>query len=235
MVSLSLGASMAMCITLDKPFTIKDLKIPCQCHALQDLYYIFPYTQTAGMVLKWFRNEFFSEGMNNKSFQEMDLLAAEVNPGSDGLIMIPHLMGSGSPEFNPHARAAFYGMSLSTTKGHFIRAILEAVAFTIEHNLSTMRKKGIAVHQIQLLGGGSQSPLWSQIIADVTGIPIITLKNTENAAIGAAILAGVGSGIFKDLKQTAGNFLEIRDKYTAIPGNYKIYQGLFLRYLELSV
>jgi xylulokinase len=240
MVTLTIGGSMAMCVTLSKPLSDITLKIPCQCHAVSGLYFLLPYTQTAGIVFKWFKEEFFKieQILPGKSdtdlYPFMDQLAGAVAPGSDGLLMLPHLMGSGSPEFNQNAKGAFIGISLGTTKGHFVRSILEAIAFTIQHNLIAMKEKGIEINQIQMLGGGARSPLWCQIIADVTGIPVAILNQSENASIGAAILAGIGAGVFEDLKTATKKCSDIQQKYLPDVKNQDTYQELFRRYLLLS-
>ena len=239
-ITLTLGASMAMCVTLNKPLRDLSLKIPCQCHAVPGLYFLLPYTQTAGMVLKWFKDEFFISGPpaagqgNSNIYPLMDQLAGSVPSGSDGLLMLPHLMGTGSPEFNQKAKGAFVGINLGTSKGHFVRAILEAIAFSIRHNLVALEEKGIAVDKIILLGGGGRSPIWCQIIADVTGIQVVTLTQSENSSVGAAILAGIGSGIFQDLKSASEKCSEIRERYHPDNQNRIVYKQLMERYLLLS-
>ena len=239
-ITLTLGASMAMCVTLTKPLRDLSLKIPCQCHAVPGMYFLLPYTQTAGMVLKWFKDEFFvseppAAGQENcNPYPLMDQLAGSIPPGSDGLLMLPHLMGTGSPEFNQKAKGAFVGINLGTSKGHFIRAILEAIAFAINHNLVALEKKGILADKIILLGGGGRSPIWCQMIADVTGIQVVTLNQSENASVGAAILAGIGSGIFQDLKSAGEKCSEIRERYLPDHHNQFVYKQLMERYLLLS-
>ena len=239
-VTLTLGASMAMCVTLSKPLTDISLKIPCQCHAIPGLYFLLPYTQTAGMVLKWFKDEFFkpeqplSGNCETDLYSLMDQLAGSVPAGSDGLLMLPHLMGTGSPEFNQNAKGAFVGLTLGMSKGHFVRAILEAIALSIKHNLEAMKEKNIEISQIQLLGGGARSALWCQIIADITEIPVTILNKSENASVGAAILAGIGTGIFENLKTAGTKCAVVQQEYLPNVKNKIVYQRLFLNYLSLS-
>lgn len=204
-VTLTIGASMAMCVVMDQPVADPALRLPCQCHAVKDLYFLLPYGQTAGMVLKWFRDEFCKEEIQNAELRgcdPYDLIveqAQKIPVGADGLIMLPHLMGAGSPEFNSDAKGVFAGIKMDMTKGHFIRAILESVVFMINRNIQIMKQKGIYIRDINILGGGSKSSLWVQMLADMTALPVNTLMISDNAATGAALLAGVGTGIFKDL------------------------------------
>lgn len=239
MVTLTIGGSMAMCVTLKKPVRDISMKLPCQCHAIPDLYFLLPYTQTAGLILKWYKDEFCREEIeiarkkNSNPYTIIIKHAEKIPPGAEGLIMLPHFMGTGSPEFNPKIKGVFAGITPRMKKGHFVRAILEAVVSTIEHNLQTMKQKGIVIEEIHALGGGARSHLWNQIIADMTGIPVITQSQTENACLGAAILAGVGSGVFTDTNNACKLCVKQESKFEPNPGNYDLYQEIYKQYLSL--
>jgi xylulokinase len=238
-VTLTIGASMAMCVAMDNPICDPAMKLPCQCHAVNGLYFLLPYGQTAGLVLKWFRDEFcreeirLAEQQKTDPYELIDGLAEKINPGSDGLIMLPHLMGAGSPEFNPTAKGVFAGITLGMSKGHFIRAILESIVYMINRNLHILRQKEIFIRNIHMLGGGSRSNLWNHILSDMSGLPVITLTNTDNAALGAAILAGVGIGIFKDLKTGCQAAVKTRALFTPDPVNTEKYSRNYGKYLQL--
>ncbi len=239
MVTLTIGASMAMCVTLGKPVTDISLKLPCQCHALPGMYFLLPYAQTAGMVLKWFRDEFGpaekSTGPEQRT-NAYDLLTKEaegVPPGAEGLIMLPHFMGTGSPEFKTTVRGVFAGITLGTHRGHFVRSILEAVAATIERNLEVMKEKGANVSEITLLGGGAKSRLWAQIIADMTGLPVVTNTQEEQAALGAAMFAGTGIGMFRDINEASARCVSDVTRYEPDAVNYALYRKIYKRYLSL--
>ncbi len=239
MITLTIGASMAMCVTLDKPVNDMTLKLPCQCHVVDGLYFLLPYAQTAGLVLKWFKDEFCrgeiecAWKLNSDPYNILIAMAEQISPGADGLIMLPHLMGTGSPEFNNKVKGVFAGVTPGMTKGHFIRSILEAVICCIELNLETMKQKGVKISEIHSLGGGAKSHLWNQILADMTGIPVVTMSQTENAALGAAILAGVGTGIFSSIEN--GCKICIKDDLRFEPDkvNYEMYRKTYLKYLLL--
>ncbi len=238
-VTLTIGGSMAMCVSLDKPVSDLALKLPCQCHAINGLYFLLPYGQTAGMVLKWFRDEFCGTELRKarkKGLDAYDLMveqAEKINPGADGLVMLPHLMGAGSPEFNSEAKGVFAGIKMGMSKAHFTRAILESVVCMIHRNIQIMKEQGILVRDIHLLGGGSKSRLWIQILSDMTGLPVHTLNISDNAAIGAALLAGVGTGLFKDLNEACQISVKSQTLVEPDPLKHEQYKLVYAKYLQL--
>ncbi|MDU1891235.1 MAG: FGGY family carbohydrate kinase [Dysgonomonas sp.] len=238
-VTLTIGASMAMCIALDKPVFDRSMNLPCQCHAIDGLYFLLPYGPTAGLILKWFKDIFgqleIQEAENNNE-DVYDLLtkqAEEVPPGSEGLIMLPHFMGTGSPEFNSNVKGVFVGVTIGMHKGHFIRAIIESVSLMIRYNLEVMKNKGINVNAIHILGGASKSKQWSQILADITGLPVVTLLNAENSVMGACLLAAVGTGIFKDINTACLISVKTNARFEPNLTNYQIYNKMYKKYLYL--
>ena len=239
MVSETTGASMAMCVTLDKQICKSSIKVPCQCHAIPNKYFLLPYGQTAGMVLKWFKDAFCQEEVSIASKKNKDVYdlmtekAKCIPPGCEGLVMLPHLMGAGSPEFNPQAKGLFFGIGLNTEKAHFIRAIMEAVAYMLKRNIDLLEKMGIKIKEIRSIGGGAKSNLWNQIKADAIGLPIITLSSEESTSLGAAILAGVGCGIFKNIEEGCKNMVRIKKKF--LPDNKKksLYSKNYEKYITV--
>jgi xylulokinase len=238
-VTESTGAALAICATIDEPLFDPENRIPCHYHAVRDKYYLLPWCQTAGMALKWFRDEFCQyerekaseEGM--EAYKLMDDEASSVPPGSEGVLMLPHLMGAACPEFNPNARGCYFGFSLSTTKAHFIRALLEAVAFMLRRNLEILEELGVEVHEIRAIGGGARSELWNEIKADVAGKPLLTLNLTETACLGAAILAGVGIGIFPSLEAACERMVRVKRRFLPDEKNRLIYQRGYEGYVKL--
>jgi len=239
-ITIMVGTSMAMCIPVKERVCDPEIKLNCQCHSINDLYFILPYSSTAGMNLRWFRDEFCQEEvrsaaeMKTDSYKLLDNLAQDVSPGADGLIMLPHLAGSGSPEFNSSARGSFTGISLSTKKGHFIRAIMEAVACEIKYNLDFLKRKGFTFTEIRFTGGASRSLLWSGIISDITGLPVITMKETETASLGAAILAGTGAGIFSDIESACRCAVKTDRISFPEPAKYEAYKKVLSDYIKLN-
>ena len=238
-VSETTGTAMAMCVTLDKPVFDLKLNLPCQLHAVPGKYFLQPYGQTAGMVLKWFRDEFFSHEnetaakSNGNTYDLMTALAEKVPAGSEGLIMLPHLMGAGSPEFDIQVKGVFAGITPQMGRGHFVRAIMESVACMINRNIDSLKKYGIKPAEIRALGGGAESDLWNRIKADMTGIPFVTLKSAETPCLGAAILAGVGCDLFEGIEEGCNQLVKIKKKYVPDSSDQAIYHKVFERYVKL--
>ena len=180
------------------------------------------------MALKWYKNTFCPD----ISFRELDELAAAVAPGCEGLTMLPYLCGSTIPNYNPAAQGVFFGMSLAHGRGHFARSILESVAFMLRNNLEYL---GNGYDKIKIMGGGAQSPLWCKIKADVTGKTLTTLKNTETACLGSAILAGVGAGEFESVEAAVEKLIETDLVYTP-SDDYEAgaYEEAFERFKKLD-
>jgi len=238
-ISETTGTAMAMCVTLDEPILKEDQILPCQCHAIPGKYFLLPYGQTAGMVLKWFRDVFcqeevkLAEQTGEDPYQILGSLAEKIGPGAEGLIMLPHLMGAGSPEFDVNVKGVFAGISPGLGKAHFIRAIMESVAFMVRRNIALLQESGMSVSEIRALGGGARSGLWNQIKADVTGVPFVTLESAESACLGAAILAGTGSGIWTDIGQACSRVVKIKDRFLPDPRITAVYDTVYSQYISL--
>jgi D-xylulose kinase len=239
MVTETTGTSMAMVVTLEKPVLNKTLNLPCHCHAVPGKYYLLPYGQTAGMLLRWFRDTFCQEEIlkaeagNMDPYELMTRQAIDIPPGSEGLVILPHLMGAGSPEFDARVKGTFAGITPGMRKGHFIRAMMESVACMVRRNLEAMKESGISVKQIRALGGGSVSNLWNQIKADMTGIPYQTVQTPEAACTGAAILAGAGSGVFRDISDGCNRLVSLRQAFLPDRGHHDTYTQVFRDYVKL--
>ena len=196
-------------------------EVPCfdpnsivPCHKNYDgKYCLLSWTPTAGIALKWFKNNF----CENFSFKELDEIAKEVPAGSAGLTFLPYLCGSTMPKYNPDAKGAFMGLTMEHTRAHAVRSILESVACMLKANLDYL---DVSCDEIRSMGGGASSPLWCQIKADMTGKSIAILENNETACLGSAILAGVGVGIFSDVKSVCEKLVKIKKVYTPSNTDY---------------
>lgn len=232
------GAALAICATVDRPFMDPSGRIPCHYHAIPDTYMAHTFT-TGGMVLKWFRDAFCEPEIAVGRLSGLDpyeLLgqaASRVAPGADGLVMLPHLGGAMAPEDNPKAKGVFYGMTLRHGKGHFARAIMEAIASIVRRNIDVIDDMHIEVKEIRCLGGGSKSAIWNQIKADLTGRPVVTMKSEEAACLGAAIVAGVGIGMFSSLESACDKMVAVKDRYAPNPEVRETYEKSYKKYVEL--
>ena len=186
-------------------------------------------TTGGGGALKWLRQTICPE----LSFEEMSDLAQTVAPGSDGLLFLPYLRGERSPLWNPDAKGVFFGLTYTHTRAHMIRAVLEGVAFALEHNLRVAAEAGAEVSEMNAMGGASNSALWTQIKADVTGKVIHVPGSDTATTLGAAILAGVGSGIYGSYREAVERTVSVRKTYTPDPEKHAVYQKNMELYLAL--
>ena len=229
------GAALAAVITLDSPVLDPNRGLPCHMHALPGRkFFLMPWGQNAGLVLKWFRDSLCGELVDrDDAYAILSEEAAGAPPGCDGLVALPHLTGAASPEFDPHAKGVFFGISLKHTRGHFVRAIMESVAFMLRKNLELLPALGINVDEIRSLGGGARSPLWNQIKADVTGVPVATIASPEAACVGVAMLAAVAVGVYPDLDHAARAMVSLKDSYDPSPDARIAYDRSYQTYLSI--
>jgi xylulokinase len=233
------GSVLAIYATIEEPLYYPEGKVPCHCHAIGDMYFLLLWCQTAGTVLKWFRDEFcqlekkVSKHFTISPYKLMDLLAEKVSPTSEGLIVLPHLLGAASPEFNPKAKGVFFGITPRHTKAHFIRALMESVAYMMRKNLEIMVKMNIRVKEIRSIGGGANSRLWGQVKSDVSKIPIKTMQIQEASSLGVAILGGIAAGIFQDVHTGINLLVKFKDRIDPISSNQKIYDEGYKKYIQL--
>ncbi len=215
-LSETTGAALTVQATIADPLIDKSETVPVYVHSVPGYYLFCPVVPTAGMALKWFRDAFFQDEVAKAQAESVDAydlltqLAQPIPAGSDGLTMLPHLMGAFSPEPNPLARGSFTGFSLTHTRGHFVRALLESVAFLLRQNLESIERTGITIAEIRSTGGGARSLLWNQIKANVCNRPIVTLANEDTALLGDAILAGVASGVLPSIEEGCKSMIAVK-------------------------
>jgi len=229
------GTCMAVCVNAPNvPEFNSRFQIPCHAGVNGSHFYQIYWSQTAGVVLEWFKNNFYKDSDGVLSIlKEMDRQAACIPIGSDGLSVIPHLSGKACPEFNSDARGVFFGVSLMHKREHFTRAIMESVAFMLREHIETATSMGTHFDEIRSLGGGANSPLWNQIKADVTGKRIVTLTNEEPTCLGTAILAGVGTGMFSSIEEAVEKFVQPGKVYNPDLDNKLLYDKGFKKYNEI--
>jgi xylulokinase len=187
-VSATIGTSGVVFAATGSP-TLDPLgRLHTFCHAVPGLWHVMGVTNGAGLSLRWLRDTFFP----NTPYDTLTAEAANIPPGSDGMMWAPYLFGERTPYLDPQARAAFTGITASHTRAHFTRAVMEGVAFSLRDTLTLFAGLHIPVTSIRLGGGGARGPLWRQIQADVYGQPVQLLAAEEGGAFGAALLAAVG-------------------------------------------
>ncbi len=229
----TIGTSGVVYAHTDKPVIDTKGRVHTFCCAVPGKWHVMGVTQSAGLSLKWFRENFAPE----LTYSETDNMAEKVRIGAEKLLFLPYLMGERTPHLDPNARGAFIGISAIHTKAHFIRAILEGVAFSLRDCLEVLREMDISVADMSMVGGGS-SPLWQQIISGTFKIPIKTPFSNEGAALGVAILAAVGIGLYSDVPSACDKI--IRNSAPVFPENsaeydkfYRIYASVYPRLKEI--
>ena len=227
--SLSLGTSGVLFTTTEGPAIESEGRLHAFCHAVPDRWHLMGVMLSAAGSLRWYRDA-LAPGV---AFEELVEEAAEVPPGSDGLLFLPYLTGERTPYPDPLARGAFVGLTVHHGRAHLTRAVLEGVAFGMRDSLELMRAAGIKPpDQIRATGGGSRSPLWRRILADVLGASIVTTPSAEGAAQGAATLAAVGAGWFDTVQDACRALVRIGE--TTPPSETGgAYTNAYARYREL--
>jgi xylulokinase len=246
-IALSLGTTMQTNVTLSERLYDLDRKLLWICeHALPGSFLGVLWRETAGLTLRWFRDVFcakerhVAEATGQDAYDLLTRMAGTVPPGADGLLILPYLQGNRLPESIPGFRGIFFGISPSHNKGHFVRAILEGVAYALRENLEFLTQMGIPWRELCPTGGGAKSQLWNQINADVTGYPLRLVKCSEASLLGAAILAAIGTGIYPDafeacnqMVQAAGMVYPNSNNRPAYEKGYQRFQSLYEQTKEL--
>jgi xylulokinase len=232
------GAALAICATVSQPVLDPGNQMPCHYHGLPGLYMLHTFT-SGGIVMRWFRDQFAGPEMRVSrtsgldAYDLMGLEAARVQPGCEGLLMLPHLQGAMAPEANPKASGVFYGFTLRHGRGHFTRAIMEGVSFIVRRNIEVVEGLGVAVNEIRSLGGGARSSIWKQMEADIVGRPVVTTTNEEAATLGAAILAGKAIGLYSSVEEATERMIQIKQRFDPNPSNRLVYDDAFATYIRL--
>ena len=186
-------------------------------------------------ALRWFMQEFGAQerAENANPFRRADEEAEAVAPGADGLVFLPYLAGERSPIWDPAAKGVYFGIDYAKTRAHFIRATLDGVAFALRHNLETALAAGAPVTAMNAMGGAANSRLWTQIKADVTGKTMRVPASDTATTLGAALLAGVGTGVYSGFEEAVGRTVRITRVQEPDPAQHSRYQPVYETYLAL--
>ncbi len=230
-VSLSLGTSGVVFATADWPIVEPEGRLHAFCHAVPGKWHLMGVMLSAAGSLRWYRDTL----VPGVDFEALLAPAAEVVPGSEGLLFLPYLTGERTPHPDPLARGAFVGLTVRHRQAHLTRALLEGVAFGLRDSFELMQAAGLAdIRQVRITGGGARSLLWRQILADVLDAELVTINTTEGAAYGAALLAATGAGIFTDVESACAAAIQVTG--STQPGTasaiyramYPLYRALYL-------
>lgn len=201
-------------------------------HAVPQMWYVLGAILSAGLSLRWLRHISGLAGTAD-AYPILSAKASAIPPGADGLIFLPYLSGERTPHMDPLARGAFVGLSSYHTRGHLARAVMEGVALALRQTLEISLSLGGQVERIIAAGGGAESDVWRQIQADVFGVPLQQSLLSEQASVGAALLAGVGAGLYADLAAACGQVVRYGPVTEPNPARRARYDELYARFVEL--
>jgi xylulokinase len=235
------GTASVFAVVVDRFATDQTYRTLFTAHtAVPGLYYTLAYINGGGLNLRWFRDEIAAhekidaEARGENIYQALDRMAAQVPPGANRLLFLPHLSGRVCPG-DPNTRGLFIGLSWSHGKAHLYRAILEALGYEYAYYLKIVRSllPGLQVRETRVIGGGARSQLLNQIKSDILGVPYVTLNREEFAVLGSAILAGYAVGVYTDLADTAQRFTQAVGRIEPDMGRHAYYQHMAEVYITL--
>jgi len=235
MTSVNIGSAGQVFVVLEELKMDPKLRVHTFCHAVPNMWYMQGAILSAGIALDWFIEKLGLKNLLEQAgidpYSKLIEEASLVPPGSEGLIFLPYLLGERSPHMDPDARGAFLGLNLIHGRAHLIRAVMEGVAFALRDSLEILKELGITVGEIIIRGGGGRIKLWRQIIADVFNCRIMTVA-VEEAAFGAALLAGIGAKIYRNFEDAIRK--TVRTCLSNEPTSQReIYDRLYMIYKSL--
>jgi len=191
-------------------------------HAVPNRWYLMGVMLSAGMSMSWLKNELIG-----RDYDYINEEAAQVKPGSEGVIFLPYLFGERTPHRDPRARGVYFGISGIHSQRHLIRAVFEGVAFGLKDSLELIKGLGVEPSQIRVTGGGAKSMLWRQIIADVFNAEVRTMQADEGPAFGAALLAGVGAGVYSSTEEAVNETVTTGETCEPNKDNIEMYEEVY--------
>jgi xylulokinase len=238
-ISATLGTSGVVFAHADEVETDPDGRVHTFCHAVEGKWHVMGVVLAAGGSLQWFRNTLCQDLVRKAKREKVDpyelitAAAADVTPGSDGLYFLPYLTGERTPHADPNARAAFIGLSNMHTRAHMARAVMEGATYAMRDCLEIIRGMGVPVKEIRVAGGGARSAVWRSLQADVYGRPVWTVSSEEGPAYGVALLAGVGTGVWKSVPEACDATIKTVEATKPTRANVARYDALYPEYGQL--
>jgi len=229
-VMISIGSSGVVLAQTNNPQADQKGRIHLFNHACPDSWYMMGVMLSAGMSYEWLRKKLFNRSLD---YKKLDQLAEEINPGSEGLIFLPYLYGERTPHNDANARGVYFGISGKHDQRHFVRSVLEGVAFALKDSLELIKDKGVKIKEIRATGGGAKSRIWQQILADILGEEINLLNAEEGPAFGAALIAGVGVGVYSSFAEAVNRIIKVEKTIVPRIQNTEKYNHCYQLYKKL--
>lgn len=239
LVFSSVGTSGVVFAYADKPVVDPKLRVHTFCHAVPDKWHVMGVVLSAGGSLRWYRDTFgdaecaVARHTNRDPYEIIADEASAVPTGSEGLIFLPYISGERTPHADPYARGVFFGITLRHTKPYFSRSVLEGVAYALKDSFEIFKEMNIPITQVRATGGGAKSDLWRQIQADVIGMQHVTINVGEGPSYGAALLAGVGTGVYKSVQDACRSTIRLKSATEPNPDDSAVYERYYKVYKSL--
>ena len=237
-VSATLGTSGVVFAHSDQYRVEPSGKLHAFCHAVPGKWHLMGVMLSAAGSFEWYKNALGAaeiaeaELTGQNVFDILTEQAAAAPAGSEGLLFLPYLSGERTPHPDPLAKGTFFGMSLRHSKLHMTRSVLEGITYGMNDSLQLMRDLGLEINEVRASGGGAKSDFWLQMQADIYGAKVVTTNVTEGAAFGAAVLAGVASGVYADIESAARQIVKNTGETNPGP-NQAIYADFYPEYRAL--
>ena len=228
-VSATIGTSGVVFAATAQPTKDPKGRLHTFCHAVPGVWHVMGVTQSAGLSFRWLKETFFA----GQEYDGLTAAAAKVPAGSEGLEWAPYLLGERTPHLDPEVRAAFAKIGTQHTAAHFVRAVLEGVAYSLQDTFTLFAELGIPVSAVRLGGGGARGPLWRKIQAGVYGQAVEVLTAEEGGAFGSALLAGVGAGHWANLDAACAQAIEVAQRVEPDPSDLIAYKAGYTQWLKL--
>jgi sugar (pentulose or hexulose) kinase len=229
------GTVLALSTVIEKKQVCSKTKVPIFYHSIADRYLLLPWTKNGGILLNWFQNAFLYDLKTDKNmYTVMDREAEGCKAGCNGLIFIPYLLGADFPYYNDNINGSFFGIKISHKRSYFIRAIMEAIGYTIRLNVELLKKVGISYNDFYSIGGGSKSSIWLQMKSDILKHDINLLRTTDDVgALGMNMLSALKLGIYRNIEEAFSSMNETVMQFKPNRVNYEIYDKNLLLFEKL--
>jgi len=228
-VSATIGTSGVVFAATAAPIKDPKGRLHTFCHAVPGLWHVMGVTQSAGLSFRWLKETFFAQS----NYDALTEAAEKIPAGSDGLEWAPYLLGERTPHLDPEVRAAFAGISTIHTAPHFVRAVLEGVAYSLEDTFTLFAELVIPVSGIRLGGGGARGQLWRKIQAGIYGHAVEVLTAEEGGAFGCALMAGVGAGHWANLDEACAQAIEVAQRIEPDASDAAAYKAGYAQWRKL--
>lgn len=223
----TIGTSGVVFAHTDSPVIDKSGRVHTFCCAVPGKWHVMGVTQGAGLSLQWFKKQFCTQETN---YDIMTAEADKIPVGCDRLLYLPYLMGERTPHLDPDCRGVFFGISAMHTRAHFIRAVLEGVSYSLYDCVCVLKEMGISPAEMLVCGGGGKSAFWRQMLCDIFAVPVKTARSSEGPALGVAVLAAVGAGLYPSVEEACEAMVSYNDGVSS-PDNAKTAQ--YMKYHKI--